>query len=397
MMKRYSNPEVLEVLAASGRRAAGFIAAVLMLAGFAGARPALAAKPVITQVAAGYSHSCALDDTGHVWCWGDNTYGQLGDGTTTDHRTPARIKGLRRVTQISAGKYFTCARLSSGRAKCWGDNGNGQLGDGTTTNRTTPVRVHQLQNVTQIATGNWHSCAVLTDGSAKCWGMNFSGQLGDGTKNGHTTPVRVHRLPKVVTQIGLGVFHSCAVLSTGRTKCWGWNGHGELGDGTTTDRTTPVRMHQLQNATQVSGGGNHSCAVMTNGRAKCAGENINGQIGDGTTTERLTPVRVHRLSNATQVGAGNDHSCAVLTDGRVKCWGWNNLGQLGIGKTSGHRTRPVWVDRLQNVSQIAVGGLHSCAALTSGRVKCWGWNGNGQLGDGTTINRRSPVRVLFPG
>lgn len=253
------------------------------------------------------------------------------------------------ITKISAGSFHTCAITNSGGAKCWGKNDNGQLGDGTTTyrNRTTPVDVLGLNSgIVSIDVGTAHTCAATSSGGAKCWGGNSSGQLGDGTTTQRLTPVDVFGMTSNIASVATGEYYTCAVTRSGGAKCWGSNGDGQLGDGTKTLNTKPVDVVGLTSGVDViKAGGSHTCAVTTSGGAKCWGNNANGQLGDGTTTQRLTPVNVS-------------------------------------GLTSG-------------VASIETEGAHACAVTISGGAKCWGWNSSGQLGDGTTTQRLTPVDVVF--
>jgi alpha-tubulin suppressor-like RCC1 family protein len=351
----------------------------------------------VTDIAAGWSHTCALTAGGGVKCWGANGSGQLGDGTTTVRHTPVDVSGLTNgVTAIAVGESHTCALTAGGGVKCWGWNGHSQLGDGTTAQRSMPVDVSGLASgVTAIAAGYGHTCALTTGGGVKCWGDNYYGKLGDGTTTDHSTPVDVSGLASGVTAIAVGSSHSCALTSIGGVKCWGWNGRSQLGDGTTADRSTPVDVSGLTSGvTAIAAGSFHTCALTSGGGVKCWGYNRSGQLGDGTTTDHSTPVDVSGLaSGITAIAAGHMHTCALTAGGGVKCWGYNRSGQLGDGTTTERHT-PVDVSGLASgVTAIASRYTHTCALTTGGGVKCWGWNSNGQLGDGTTTERHTPVDV----
>ncbi|KAB2840761.1 MAG: hypothetical protein F9K47_12855 [Burkholderiales bacterium] len=348
----------------------------------------------VQKLAAGFWHTCALATGGGLKCWGDNEDGQLGDNSAVSRLSPVDVAGLSGVTEVAAGGFHTCALLSNGGVKCWGDNAYGQLGDNSTTDRRTPVDVAGLTGVTAITAGIYHSCALLNSGGVKCWGRNNYGQLGDNTTTNRPVPTDVPALTGVSSVVGGGGgWHSCALLSGGAVKCWGRNNYGQLGDGSTTNRSAPVGVSGLSGATAIAGGGVHSCALLSGGGVKCWGHNGDGQLGDASTTGRQTPVNVVGLASVTAIGSGEYHSCALLSTGGVKCWGDNSEGQLGDNSTI-NRLTPVSVSGLTSVTAIAVGADHGCSLVSGGAAKCWGYNAYGQLGNGSLVRSLIPVDVL---
>ncbi len=346
--------------------------------------------PTASKVAAGNSHSCAALSDGTVKCWGNNFYGQLGNGTTTNSSVPVSVSGITNATVVAADNNHSCAALSDGTVKCWGKNYYGGLGNGTTTNSSVPVSVSGITTATAVSAGSGHSCALLSDGMVKCWGYNAYGELGDGTTTSSNVPVSVSGIT-TATAVSAGSYHNCALLSDGTVKCWGDNYYGGLGDGTTTSSNVPVSVSGITTATAVSAGTVHSCALLSDGTVKCWGDNSYGKLGDGTTTNSSVPVSVSGITTATAVSAGSYHSCALLSGGTVKCWGYNSYGQLGDG-TNTNSSVPVSVSGISTATEVT-GYYHSCAALSDGTVKCWGYNSYGQLGDGTTTNSNVPVSV----
>ena len=302
------------------------------------------------------------------------------------------------VTAVSAdGVGHTCAVITGGGAMCWGANPDGQVGDGSTIWRPTPTDVAGLTGGVQaISLGYRHTCALTVGGGVKCWGANNYGQLGDGGTTPRLTPVDVAGLDSGVRALSVGLWHTCAITAEGGVKCWGYNADGRVGDGTQENRLTPVAVAGLSEAVvALSAGGGHTCAVTASGGVQCWGANNIGQLGDGTTTQRLTPVAVLGLSDkALAVSSGAGYSCALLATGGVQCWGYNVSGALGDG-TSISRLTPVAVQGLATgVTGISTGGGHTCALLTSGGVQCWGANYDAQLGDGTlAYERLTPVDV----
>lgn len=295
---------------------------------------------------------------------------------------------------MALGWRHACAILDTGAVKCWGHNLRGQLGDGRRTDRRTPVTVRNLGTTAAAVRAAHHQTCVLTKaGGVKCWGLNSYGQLGDGTLTSRSTPVGVVGLSRGVAALTTGTSHTCAVTAAGAAKCWGANQSGSLGDGTTTSRRTPVAVVGLGSGVAAIAGGWHTCARTTAGAVKCWGPNGDNELGDGTTTDRLTPVAVIGLgSGVTAITTGMAHSCARLQTGALRCWGANWQGQLGDG-TRINRSRPVAVVSMSTrVTSISGGQWHTCA-LQGGTGKCWGSNSTGELGNGRNLNSNVPVTV----
>ena len=397
----------------------------------------------VSAISAGDANTCVVTAAGDVKCWGSNSSGQLGfvpspaqSSTPLDvceDLSPGCENILSGIAAISAGDVHTCAMAAAGGVKCWGDNLDNQLGDGTRLKSITPVDVcavascaSALSDVTAVAAGTGQTCAMAAAGGVKCWGDNDEGQLGVGTESFRRRPVDVcadaacTSVLSGVAAVAAGAGHSCAVTALGGVKCWGVNGFGELGDGTTTDSSTPVDVcadatcdSDLSGVAALAAGGStfvssvgHTCALMSGGGVKCWGDNSTGQMGDGTTTNSSTPVDVcadaectSALSGVVVIAAGAGHTCALMSGGGVKCWGANGFGLLGNGTTTGSST-PVNVcadvactSALSGVVAIAAGAGHTCAVTGLGGVKCWGDNSTGQMGDGTTTNSSTPVDV----
>jgi alpha-tubulin suppressor-like RCC1 family protein len=362
--------------------------------------PARALPPLtgVLQVSAGGNHTCAIAAGGGVQCWGFNAQGQLGDATTGNRPAPVGVSGLASgMSSVQAAFLHTCALTTGGGVKCWGRNTSGQLGDTTTANRSAPVDVSGLATgATAIAAGLNHSCAVTTGGGLKCWGYNYYGQLGDDSNTLAQTPVNVFGLASGIAAVRAGSDHTCALTTGGGVKCWGRNRFGQLGDGSTTERHAPADVSGFTSgATAIAVGFDHSCALTAGGGVNCWGFNGWGQLGDGSITSRSTPGGVSGLaSGVVSIAAGQAHTCALTTGGGVKCWGDNSSGQLGDNSTT-YRVTPVNVLGLASgVMAIAAGEYHTCALTTGGGVKCWGYNALGQLGDATTVSRPFPAAVL---
>jgi len=347
---------------------------------------------VVTLMAGlSFSHAGSADV---CWTWGRNGYGQLGDGTTSNRNVRWQVLGLGEVVAIAGGGYHSLALMQDGTVWAWGRNEDGQLGDGTTTDRASPVQVTGLTGVVAIAAGAYHSLALMQNGTVRAWGRNGDSQLGDGTTTNRSTPVQVPGLTGVTAIASGGGNHNLALTQDGRVWAWGHNLWGQLGDGTTANRSAPVQTQSLTTVEAIATGGGHSLALRQNGTVWAWGANWYGQLGDGTTTyPRTNPVQVQGLTQAIAIAGGGNHSLALRQDGTARAWGGNYRGQLGDGTTVHPRLTPLQVQGLTGVSAIAGGGDHSLAVKQDGTAWTWGWNAYGQLGDGSTTNRLAPVRV----
>ena len=337
------------------------------------------------RIAAGALHTCALTSSGGVKCWGRNNFGQLGNGTTseTPSTRPVDVVGMTSgYVSLTAGFAHSCALNSTGGVKCWGVNYT--LGGNSPETPYTPVDVTGLTSgVVMIASGNWHTCALITSGGIKCWATNDHGELGDGTKETRYKPVDVSGLSSGVVAIDAGYEHTCALMTTGKVKCWGMNLYGQLGDGSKTDQYYPTDVTiPLGKVVSIYLDQNYSTAITAEGAIKCWGQ---------------CPNDLNDISgNFVAVAPANDHVCALTSSGGVKCWGSNLYGNLG-GSIGESYTNSI-VDVLgltSGVVEITSGWWHTCALTSSGQVKCWGKNGDGALGDGSTTDRRSPMDVRW--
>ena len=354
----------------------------------------------VAAISAGASFTCAVTSAGGAKCWGLATSGQLGTGSATNRSTPGDVSGLTSgVTAISAGESHACALTSAGAVKCWGANSLGQLGGGSTAASLIPKDVVGLSSgVTAISAGSNHTCAVTSAGAVKCWGFGTTGQLGTGLTGVGTTstvPVDVVGLTSGATAIAAGTGHSCALLSTGGVRCWGVSAQGELGSGFAADPRVPYGVQGASSgASSVAAGSSHSCALTSGGAVKCWGAGASGRLGTGSTQSWAIPVGVSGLSaGVTALSTQSATTCALTSAGGVKCWGQNSFGQMGNGTTV-DSLEPVDVTGLTSgIAAVDAGGRHSCALTSAGGVKCWGSNASGELGTGTTVASSVPVDV----
>ncbi len=361
----------------------------------------------IVEVTTGSRFSCARRASGAVLCWGDNTLGELGDGTRIASSRPVEVLGVCDAVDLEAGSGTACARRRSGQVSCWGSNASGTLGAGipfaTLASSNAPRDAMGLGDATALAGGAGFFCAVRVGGAVVCWGANGAGQLG-GAAAGTESPTPV-ALPGVVdaTAVATSQF-GCALRAGGGVVCWGRNLSGRLGSGALTDNPMPTPVSGLAGATGIAIGVWHACALRSDDTLACWGDNALGTLAaPPTATPTASAAPVAGVTNVQQVVVGYRHTCALLRDRTVVCWGKNSLGELGRGAASPCEAAPAPVMGLSDVAQItahspndgAVEGGHTCALRRDGAVLCWGKNDLGQLGDGTTMTRAAPVTVTF--
>ncbi len=341
--------------------------------------------PLVYQsVSAGFFYSCGVKEAGGAYCWGNNTNGQLGDGTFTARNVSAAVSGGLTFQSLSAGQTFSCGVTTAGDAYCWGN---------ALTVSTVPVAVPGGLTFQSVSPGVGFSCGVTTAGDAYCWGENTNGELGDGTTTAASNvPVAVSG-GLTFQSVSAGFGFSCGVTTAGDAYCWGSNAAGEGGNGTNTKSNVPVAVSGGLTFQSVSTGSDHSCGVTTAGAAYCWGFNGSGLLGDGTTTAASNvPVAVLGGLTFQSVTAGGTHSCGVTTAGVPYCWGGNTNGELGDG-TNTNSNVPVGVTGGLTYQSVIAGDHHSCGLTTAGAAYCWGLNVFGSLGDGTNTDSNVPVVV----
>ena len=349
-----------------------------------------------TAVSAGSNYGCGLVGN-EGYCWGFNSSGQRGDGTKANAVVPTPVSGGLRFDAIAASQH-TCAKTLANAIYCWGNNNFGEIGNGTLGLSVVPVLAAGPPFLT-IAVGPNHTCGLEVNGTTYCWGFNDRGQLGDGTRTNRTVPTAVSGSENFffsningAVNLALGTQHTCSRQQSGPIYCWGDNGSGQLGDGSTTERTSPVLVKGGP-FSWVTAGTSHSCGIGAGNAAQCWGGG--GMLGDGTTTIRSGAGPVSGGFSFTQISTYSNFTCALSALGAAYCWGTNTYGQVGDGSTD-NRTTPVAVAGGIKFDRISAGDNHACGMTQRGAVYCWGFNAFGQLGDGTTKSSATPVLVIVP-
>ena len=377
--------------------------------------PALASAAAATaltfrQVTAGLANSCGITRANVAYCWGDATWGELGNDTSATTHTgdyqiqilrPVRVSGRLRFRSMALGEYlFTCGLTTSHRAYCWGLNSLKVLGQGAGVPEDTvidhPVPVKGDLLFRQLDASNEHVCGVTTDREAYCWGQNDRGQLGDGTRTNRAVPVLV-RGNHTWGQVTSGGGFTCGITTGGVTYCWGDNRSGQVGDSSTYGfRREPSQVAGKHQFVNVDAGAVHACAVTTAGEAFCWGDGRPGALGNGQKALSFWPKPVSGGHVFERVSAGVAYTCGKTTSDRLFCWGYNAFGNLGDG-TFTNRFTPVPVSGNLALVQFWAGSYHACATTAAGVGYCWGSNQSGQIGDGTDrFPRPTPTAVLGP-
>ena len=347
-------------------------------------------------VSAGLVSSCALTTRGGVMCWGSNSDGELGNGTTIDSALPIDVIGLAGgVASVSVGWGRTCALTVAGAVWCWG----GSTGDGTSSLRAAPVAVPGLGiGSTSVSAGAFSSCAVTSAGGVVCWGDNTYGELGDGSRTSSLRPVAVSGLAQGVASVSVGDGFACAVTVAGGAKCWGLGAESDLGNGGTGDQLVPVDVVGLSGPVQqVVAANEFACALTDAGGVECWGVNVSGQLGFGSLVAGSdAPVAAQGLSSQViSLSAGTEGACAVTGAGAAVCWGSETHGQVGDGGST-DRYVPTAVTGLgSGVTSVSSSlALSACAVTATGGLRCWGANQFGQLGVGGSADQSLPTQVV---
>lgn len=395
---------------------AGPVVASPVVAGTADASVTASSAPSAggwLSVAAGGSHTCAINTSSRLFCWGENSDGELGTGDTAPRTVPTAVDSDLKWLSVTAGSVDTCAISTNDALWCWGGNGDGQLGTGDLRSSDLPLRVNG-DDWDSVSAGGLHTCGIETDGSLWCWGDNTFGQLGIGSSGGpQASPSPVDPQHQWLL-VSAGGEHTCAVMDShgresfsspfpfGSLWCWGDNVDGELGVGNFNDSASPDQVGSAGDWLTVSAGGFHTCGIhrprsapgraVGSGVLDCWGYDLHGQLGLGTQTTETSPYQVGSARWDT-VTAGNLHTCGTQAKSdTIWCWGWGRFGQLGVGDVKDrHSPTPVQTT-MKGWGQVAAADFHTCT-LNAQTLWCWGGNMLGQLGLGDTQMRLVPAEV----
>ncbi len=351
------------------------------------------------EISSGYNHSVALKPDGTLWAWGANSSGQIGNGDVNNmiFNSPIRMGTDSNWRTISAGNYHTVAIKTDGTLWAWGLNTYGQVGDGTTTNKNIPTQIGTDNNWSRISAAWDNTIAIKTDGTLWTWGVNHGSEFGDGSIFNYTIPTQVGT-DSNWSDINAGHYHTLAIKIDGTLWTWGGNGWGELGDGTTTPKYFPIQIGTDTNWSAVSAGAYHSHALKSDGTLWSWGVNYEGEIGDGSSginTDKHIPTQIGLTNHWTKIDAGEDFCLALTNNGTLWGWGRNYFGQLGNG-SNGNSYIPSQIGAASNWTTISAGGYHSQALKADGTLWVCGFNNMGQLGTGNTPNLYVFTAIVCP-
>jgi hypothetical protein len=358
-------------------------------------QPTWTSVSVSSEGVLGERHTCAIDSTASLWCWGGNGWGQLGLGDTTPRHTPVQVQPGSQWRTVSANIAATCAIKTDSTLWCWGSNQVGTLGLGQGVDQTsTPTRVGTRSDWDKLAATpeRGGECATTTDLQLWCWGWNVNGELGLDTDI-HWVPTQI---PGSWVAVAGGDDHSCGLQADFSLWCWGSNDHGALGGPGVGQELQPVRVGTATNWVSVQAGAYFTCARRSDRTLWCWGDNSAGQLGQGDEQHRSVPTRVG-VRKWLRMGIGRASSCAVPAAGGLRCWGLNTDGQLGLGDRRAVRLRPQTVSTKTGWHFVTMGDNSACGIQGAGKLYCWGRNDSGQLGQGDDLSSRlTPTRVLVP-
>jgi len=347
--------------------------------------PGAAAAATVDDLSAGGGQTCAVMDSGEVWCWGASLE-EMG----SDRPTPRPIEGIRDAVAVSVGTLHACARRAGGRVSCWGHNGNGQLGNGKLNDRMRrePVAVVGAPPLVEVHAGAYFTCGRAENGEVWCWGGNGDGQAAPGGPELVRTPQRVLT---DATALAVGGWHACATMRDGALSCWGSDDDGQRGDGDAAEGG--IARLELGPIRGISLGWAHSCALLEDGQLRCWGDGWYGQLGGANQEDQPAPAPGPSIPGAVAVSAGAHHSCASTADGAVWCWGADEAGEAGVLPPV-ERLEPTVVDGIEGAIAVSAGTRYSCARRAEGPPVCWGDNFLGQLGRETSREGITPVSTI---
>ena len=339
---------------------------------------------------AGGSHTLEIRN-GELWAYGDNKFGQLGDGTTVNENRPEQIGSATNWVSVSAGEYHSLGVHADGTLWAWGWNLYGTVGDSTTVNQSSPVQIGNGNNWINISAGNAHSLAIRSDGTLWAWGLNASGQLGDGTDTNRTVPIQIGMANNWVS-VSAGYNRSFALQANGTLWVWGDNTYGWLGIGVTGNQYSPVQIDSTHNWVSISAGPDHNLALKSDGTLWAWGNNLLGQLGDGAMVSETLPEQIGTSTNWVAVASGGYHSLALGADGTLWAWGADSTAQLG-DEDSVQKNTPEQIAPGTKWVAINAGGEFSLGLSAAGQLSGWGNNSLGQLGNGNNTDQSTPQPI----